>query len=435
MSAKSIVVSAIICATVVGASGYFVLQSERNVAKEISTRSARWDAEKAELEEALSKAQSGIVVAAPSDQENVSDLDPLLLVQRLSNLNEDNRKKVREALYCFQGLVEAGTRSIPPIRDYFTGGENVLLNGRAGQPADAMGPGGGPGQGRNGMREMMGNWMGRNRGGNSIVPASTRLGLMDVLKDIGGDDAIALLGQIVPTALNASELVYLSSILQGIDSSAFVSVTLTTARNLLADSGVSNGDKRQLYELLAQLGDTEYAASLLDSLYVDGNLDMSTLDFLVNTLGEGAMNSIYNAFNDPNASQQTQGALMMRAMNFVGSNAQATEMFNTSFNAVGNNQMLKNMMMLGLAGVGPGSEGMTPENAINRLSVLNTYEQQYGNDPAMANVLSAARTQLEYRSNPGAYSEAPQIDFRQLMGGGDRGNRGGGMGRGPGGGR
>ena len=45
---------------------------------------------------------------------------------------------------------------------------------------------------------------------------------MEVLGDIGGDEAIGLLGQLVPTALDASELVYMSRVLQGIDENAFV---------------------------------------------------------------------------------------------------------------------------------------------------------------------------------------------------------------------
>ena len=448
MSAKTILISAAVCAAVVGASGYYVLNAERQAAEEVSKRSAEWAEERAELESRLANAQSGGVVI-PENVEISSSMDPILLVERLKKLDDnDNRKKLREALFAFQGLVEAGTNSIPPIRNYFTSGENVILLG--GNPF-----GGGPNFGGNNFRGPNGGGFGGPNGGpngggpnfggmnfaggrNSAIPASTRIGLIDVLHDIGVEEAYILLGQIVPTVTEARELVYLSGILQSIDPGAFVNTTVTTARNLLADSNINNGDKRQLMNLLAQLGDTEYAAAMLDNLYVDGRLDGATLDFLTRTLGEGAIPTIYNAFMDANATDQDRARLLMSTMNYIGSNAQATEMFNTAFAGVAQNRNLQNMMLLGLSGAGPGQgQNITPEMAANRLNLLNNLQQQY-NDPSMNNVFAAARSQLEYYSNPSAYDQPPQIDMRQIMGGGRGGNRDGGNwggNRGPGGNR
>lgn len=86
------------------------------------------------------------------------------------------------------------------------------------------------------------------------------------------------------------------------------------------------------------------------------------------------------------------------------------------------------MILLGLAGAGPNSSDMTTDTAAARLALLDSIEQQYGETSAS----TAARTQLEYYSNPSAYSEAPQLDFRQIMGSGNRGGRGGGPGQGGG---
>jgi hypothetical protein len=451
MSAKTILISAAVCAAVVGASGYYVLNAERQAAEEVSKRSAEWAEERAELESRLANAQSGGVVI-PENVEITSSMDPILLVERLKKLDDnDNRKKLREALFAFQGLVEAGTNSIPPIRNYFTSGENVILLG--GNPFGGgfggnngpngnnfRGPNGGGFGGPNGGMNGGPNFGGMNFAGgrNSAIPASTRIGLIDVLHDIGVEEAYILLGQIVPTVTEARELVYLSGILQSIDPGAFVNTTVTTARNLLADSNINNGDKRQLMNLLAQLGDTEYAAAMLDNLYVDGRLDGATLDFLTRTLGEGAIPTIYNAFMDANATDQEKGRLLMSTMNYIGSNAQATEMFTTAFAGLSENRGLQNMMLLGLSGAGPGQgQNITPEMAANRLNLLNNLQQQY-NDPSMNNVFAAARSQLEYYSNPSAYDQPPQIDMRQIMGGGRGGNRDGGNwggNRGPGGNR
>lgn len=426
MSAKSILVSAVaICFCVVGASGFYVLKVDRNAAEEVAKRTALWNDERAQLEAEISRARTGVSKIAAPDHEITSGLDPIVLVERLRNLGEDNRKKIREALFCFQGLVEAGNESVDPIKGYFLSGENVQLSGMGrggGNPFEGqmgMQPGGnGPGD----MRNRMG-MMGMGRGGG-MIPASTRQGLVEVLGDIGGDEAIGLLGQLVPTALDASELVYLSRILQGIDENAFRNVTITTARNLLASSEINNIEKRQLFDLLAQLGDTEYAAAMQNNLIVNGRLDGTTLDFLVRSLGEGAMPAIYSSFMDANTAQQDQARLMASALNFVGSNSQANEMFNTALNSVGDNQGLRGMLLMGLSGVGPGGEGLTPDVAQSRLNYLSTLESQYANDQNMLGYLHGARTQLEYRANPGAFSEPPQMDFRMMMGG--RGMRGGG---------
>ena len=48
MSTKGILVSAIaICVCVVGASGFYVLQADRNAAEEVTKRTERWDEERA----------------------------------------------------------------------------------------------------------------------------------------------------------------------------------------------------------------------------------------------------------------------------------------------------------------------------------------------------------------------------------------------------
>ena len=86
---------------------------------------------------------------------------------------------------------------------------------------------------------------------------------------------------------------------------------------------------------------------------------------------------------DSNIAQQDQARLMASAMNFVGSNTQANEMFNTALNAVGDNQGLKGMMLMGLSGAGTGGDGMTPDVAQNRLNYLNTLEPQFANDQNM----------------------------------------------------
>ena len=235
MNAKGILVNCIICACVIAASAHYVLKVERAAVEQINARQNAWEAEK----EALLAAKSSSQPSSPDVQLSL-DTDSTLLIHRLSNLNSDSKKKLREAFFCFQGLVEEGEKAIPAIRDYFTTGENVVLIENTGG-FRGRGPGNRNGRGRNN------NFNNNNTGtANTDLPSTTRIGLIDVLNDIGGKDAINLLGQILPTTLNAQELSYLSTILQSIDSNIFVNTTITTARNLLANTSITEGDKRQL---------------------------------------------------------------------------------------------------------------------------------------------------------------------------------------------
>lgn len=101
----------------------------KKATNEVITRTAAWDAERAELESALANARAGLPDTPTPTETEITGLDPAVLIQRLGTLNEDNRKKMREALFCFQGLVEVGTPSIPNIKKYFESGEKVTLTG------------------------------------------------------------------------------------------------------------------------------------------------------------------------------------------------------------------------------------------------------------------------------------------------------------------
>ena len=405
MNAKGILVNCIICACVIAASAHYVLKVERTAVEQINARQNAWEAEKEALLAAKSSSQP-----LPTDVQLSLDTDSTLLINRLSNLNSDPKKKLREAFFCFQGLVEEGEKAIPAIRDYFTTGENVVLIENTGG-FRGRGPGNRNGRGRNN------NFNNNNTGtANTDLPSTTRIGLIDVLNDIGGKDAINLLGQILPTTLNAQELSYLSTILQSIDSNIFVNTTITTARNLLANTSITEGDKRQLLQLLASLGDTEYAAAMLGSLVTNNGIDGSVLDFAIQTLGEAAIPAIYDAFMNQNLNPMDQARLMTSAMDYVGRNSQATEMFNTAYNEVADNPMLSRMMILGLGGIGP-NNNVSVESAAGRLNVLESIEQNYAADDQMSQVLAAARAQLEYASNPSAYDEPPQINMQEIMGG------------------
>jgi hypothetical protein len=353
-----------------------------------SEERARWEAELAQMRDQLALSSS-------SDPSGYLQDDPEALIEMLYTLDiESERKKLRKAIYCFQALTESKKSPIASIRDYYTSGHNVIL-ASSGKIRSAS----------------------INISEGVPVPPSTRLGLADVLRDIGTSESIGLLSQVLPTALSASEATYIARILLSLDPELFRNISITTARNMLNDTSLARDDKRELLSLLIELHDTEMAQVLANQLMADGKMDRDILDFLQKTLGEDAMPLIHSIFGNPELTMADRADLIRVAMNYVGSNEQATDIFSRSIHSEVVGTPIRAMLVLGLTGMnergGPPPD-LPPDVAQSRLTLLNSLEQEYGQTRGMASAFSTAREQLEYSLNPGAYAERPTVDQAKI---------------------
>jgi hypothetical protein len=356
--------------------------------KLLSEERARWEAEMAQMRDQLALSSFSASTGYLQD-------DPEALIEMLYTLDsESERKKLRKAIYCFQALTESKKNPISSIRDYYTSGHNVIL-ASSGKIRSAS--------------------IDINEG--VPVPPSTRLGLADVLRDIGTSESIGLLSQVLPTALSASEATYIARILLSLDPELFRNISITTARNMLSDTSLARDDKRELLSLLIELHDTEMAQVLAGQLMADGKMDRDILDFLHKTMGEDAMPLIHSIFGNPDLTMADRADLIRVAMNYVGSNEQATDLFSRSIHSEVVGTPIRAMLVLGLTGMnergGPPPD-LPPDVAQSRLSLLNSLEQEYGQTRGMGSAFSTAREQLEYSLNPGAYEERPTVDQAKI---------------------
>ncbi|NCC59632.1 MAG: hypothetical protein EOM12_01620 [Verrucomicrobiae bacterium] len=356
--------------------------------KLFSEERARWESEMAQMRDQLALSSSSASSGYLQD-------DPEALIELLYTLDsESERKKLRKAIYCFQALTESKKKPIASIRDYYTSGHNVIL-ASSGKIRSAS--------------------IDINEG--VPVPPSTRLGLADVLRDIGTSESIGLLSQVLPTALSASEATYIARILLSLDPELFRNISITTARNMLSDTSLARDDKRELLSLLIELHDTEMAQVLAGQLMADGKLDRDILDFLHKTMGEDAMPLIHSIFGNPELTMADRADLIRVAMNYVGSNEQATDIFSRSIHSEVVGTPIRAMLVLGLTGMnergGPPPD-LPPDVAQSRLSLLNSLEQEYGQTRGMGSAFNTAREQLEYSLNPGAYAERPTVDQAKI---------------------
>lgn len=282
-------------------------------AEAIAQLQAEWDAQ--QKQSTQKKSHSG-----PRKVRTVSTLEPGMLIQRLSALRgapEDQRNEIREAMYCFQGLTDAGTNALAAIRKYFESGHNITLAGALWKTLEPPA---------------------KNEGGLGTpeifhAPASTRMGVVEVLETIGSLKAFELLSQVLPVSQDAFEVVKISQTLRKYDPTAFNERIAETAYGMLPKTEDKEG-RLHLYRLLGDIGDTRWAEQLQTELVVEGRLDRDVLETLSAALGENIIPMISPMFFDPGTHPFDKNRLLQETVRFVGSNPGADEMYLSIFQAV-----------------------------------------------------------------------------------------------------
>jgi hypothetical protein len=275
-----------------------------------------------------------------------------------------------------ESLVDAGPAAVPEIRTFLERMEDVDY---------------GYGEGRSGEenRSRASAFAGlQNRPRASLefdFPPSLRLGLVDVLRRIGGPDAEQALEEMLARTGRGVEVAYTARALDEMTPVVHRPAAIAAAHELLLNPPViekpnrlDENSRAYLLNLLSSFGDTtfaQYAQSLL--IGSDGRIDRAVLDYLNGALKDQAMGAIYQAYLDPRITNQWEKAsLVSTAFNYVGPNADANQMFN---DVLGNQTVptpLKALAIGALAGTDRGGvriETPTDPQAIEaRIAVLQT---------------------------------------------------------------
>ena len=238
-------------------------------------------------------------------------------------MTSENRRTVQRRInFLLESLVEQGQASVPHIREFLNKMEDIDF---VVQRSDEEGRGRGRG-GRGGRTSM------------SFEQApSLRIGLIDILKEIGGSSAEAALGEILTKTARGFEVAYTAkTVREMIGPDAFREEALDAAHALLNDPvEVSNPNsydrnaKRYLFSVLEMYNDQTFIQSAQGLLVrEDGKIDDTVLDYLGDVGKEGAMDTIYQAFSSGQVTGRGDLADLARAgVKFTGSNPQANQMF------------------------------------------------------------------------------------------------------------
>ena len=241
-------------------------------------------------------------------------------------MTSENRRTVQRRInFLLESLAEQGQASVPHIREFLNKMEDIDF---VVERSDEEGRGRGRGS-RGG------------RGGRSSMSfeqaPSLRIGLIDILKEIGGSSAEAALGEILTKTARGFEVAYTAKTVRDmIGPDAFRDEALDAAHALLNDpvevpnpNSYDRNAKRYLFSVLEMYNDQTFIQSAQGLLVrEDGKIDDSVLDYLDDVGKEQAMDAIYQAFSSGQVTDRGDLADLTRAgLKYTGSNPQANQMF------------------------------------------------------------------------------------------------------------
>jgi hypothetical protein len=325
---------AIVAAVGIGfAAAYFLAakQAGSRLKAEHAAAEADWQAEKAALEQALkaARAEAGkvqrittteqvVITNRASAQQIIAELIQL----RPENSEESRNRSMKRIIHHFQLLAELGTEAIPAIRDFLAENKDVDYTAE-----DLSESGERAGRRRWGARTQVRT--------DFLVPPSLRLGLVDVLDQIGGEAAEEIMGQMLATTGRGVEVAYLARLLQENTPGKYRDVAITAAKELLANppsvdqpNRLDENARAYLYQVLTMYGDTSFAENAQHALVTpDGRIDRQALSYLTTTLKDQSVATIHAAYNDPRITNQWEKSnLLNAALAYTGQNPLANQM-------------------------------------------------------------------------------------------------------------
>ena len=218
-------------------------------------------------------------------------------------------------------LIRAGPAALPAIREFLERNEDIELDvsGLQGRTA------------RDGRLP-----------GDFVLPPSLRMGLFDVVRRIGGEEAEQLLADTLPVTGRGLEVAYLTRLLEELAPNKYREPALSAARALLASTAPLNSaspldrnHRDHLYGVLSFYGDASFAAVAQSQLVRDDSqIDRGALRYLQQTLGAQSVTIAAQVYQNPllltNAAAKEPLARL--ALAFVGVDAQANQFYQQAIN-------------------------------------------------------------------------------------------------------
>ncbi len=318
--------------------------------KTLARQKEQWDNQKLELQAQLDGIAAQMEELKTQKNELDSpELDPAALIARLremkdmadsektdvelpevvidsvltSNTTQTNEAilkqghdQVREAFFVFQGLRDQGDRSLEAIGEYLTSGHNVTLF----KEENSL--------------QVNGRRIRLRRGQSSVIPMTSRLGLIQTLGEIKTPAALELLCQAMQNFTDLKEIISAGNILLAVDKDAYAKIILTVCNAVFPN--LKNQDQSEMLAFIKNISEEEYKNLLANlNLYNEyGHLSMDIFRRKIETLGEAALPEAIEAFNREGALLTEKLVILESMKKFIGSNEQATALFTGYINGL-----------------------------------------------------------------------------------------------------
>lgn len=433
------IIAVLLAAGMAFTAGYWLTaqQQSARLKTQLAAAQTRWDAEKAALESALATANvqpaAAIPVAPATPPINSARLSPQEILAKLLALKlgagVERNRNIRLVVFHLESLKECGPAALPVIRDFFAQNRDIDYTTEESADPNAPADPSSSSSSRSRGRSSSSLWSFR-RGGelrtDFVLPPSLRLGLVDVVRGIGGAEAENILASALETTGRGIEVAYLAKTLEEMSPGKYRAPAIASAKDLLAHppaidqpNGADNLAESYLFDVLKMYNDTSFAASAQTMLIgADGRIDRNALDYLNSMLKEQAIPALYQAYNNSSLTNGYEKSRIARdILGYVGPNPTANQLLTDIVNNNDLDARLRGFAILQLAG-GFGQDDVEAKVYASRIPIVNQLLAT-ATDPQLIETLNRTRNNLIIRATNGV----PENNF---FFGGRRGGRGGG---------
>ena len=365
-------------------------------ARELDAQRAAWDAERADLEAALAaragqeNPSPGTVRSAPATATiNVvpaaAKATPEELLRRLAAMKlgagPERTRSARQVLVMLDQLAQAGPKALPAIRQFLGTDADVEFD----RLADARVP--------RDIRALT----------DAVVPFTLRLALLDVVRQIGGQEAEELLAETLGRTGRGLEVACLTQLLEEMAFGKYRDNALAAAQKLLNGGGGDRLQRDYLFSVLRRFNDASFASAAQAQLVqADGRIDRGALRYLQQSLGEQSVAIAAQYYKDGRITEPDSREPLARvALTYVGASDQAAQVWHTAINdpTLKPAQRLELVLDLDQDGLQNDKTPTTADLPIvaNRLALTQAYLQQdfVRNDPMLNKAFLEANKDLQ----------------------------------------
>ncbi len=321
--------------------------------------------------------------------------------------DKSRNASLRRLVHRFESLNDMGPAALPAIKDFLAKNQDVEFlrerEGGSGNEGDRGGRGdrGGAPQ----WVALLGGGGGRLPEADSLYPASLRLGLFEVVRQVGGTEAEAILAGVLSQTARGIEVAHLARVLDEVAPGKYRDQILAAAKELLANppaidnpSRLDEMGRNYLFSLLSKYQDKSFADKAQDMLVsTDGRVNSSALNYLTETLKEQSLPLLYKVYKDPSITNNlAKFPVISAALNYVGQHPQADAMFKEMVLDEKNQQ--GRWMVIGSLTRG---EDLKPETIKARQQLLASVKTEI-KDERMTGMMDRVNQELERRLDPNA---------------------------------